>query len=67
MAPLGVGVKGYGGNEVGTPFSDRTEAVAVLTMEKANVTINRLVADQRLHELVCVVVDEAHMVADPCR
>ncbi|MGQ3262998.1 hypothetical protein [Phenylobacterium sp.] len=36
-------------------------------MEKANVTIIRMVAEERLHELVCLVVDEAHMVADPHR
>jgi DNA polymerase theta len=43
------------------------EVCAVLTMEKANVAVNRLLAAQRVHELVCVVVDEAHMVADPSR
>jgi len=36
-------------------------------MEKANTVVNRLLASQRLSELVCVVVDEAHMVADPGR
>jgi hypothetical protein len=30
-------------------------------------TINRLIQEQRLHELVSVVVDEAHMLADPHR
>ncbi|GFH15236.1 uncharacterized protein HaLaN_11430, partial [Haematococcus lacustris] len=66
LEPMGVGVKGYFGNaENGSPFNDM--ALAVLTMEKANVTINRLVAEERLHELVCLVVDEAHMVADPHR
>jgi len=43
------------------------EALAIMTIEKANTTINRLLALQRLSELVCVVVDEAHMVADPGR
>ncbi len=43
------------------------EICAVLTMEKANVAVNRLLSSQRVHELVCVVVDEAHMVADPSR
>ncbi len=36
-------------------------------MEKANVAVNKLIQQQRLHELACVVVDEAHMVADPQR
>lgn len=39
----------------------------MLTMEKANVTINRMLQEGRLHELCCVVVDEAHMVSDPQR
>lgn len=38
-----------------------------MCIEKANTTINRLLATKRLCELVCVVVDEAHMVADPGR
>mgnify|MGYP001807316089 CR=1 FL=1 len=38
-----------------------------MTMEKANSCVNRLVAEGRLGELACVVVDEAHMVADPTR
>jgi replicative superfamily II helicase len=38
-----------------------------MTMEKANVTINRLLSEGRLHELCCIVVDEAHMVSDPHR
>ena len=43
------------------------ETVAVCTIEKANIAINRMVLEGRLHELVCVVVDEAHMVTDPER
>jgi hypothetical protein len=41
--------------------------LAVVTMEKANLAVNRLLGAGRLHELVCCVVDEAHMVADPSR
>lgn len=37
------------------------------TPEKANMALHLLLAEQRLHELVAVVVDEAHMVADPQR
>ena len=36
--------------------------MAVCTMEKANVAINRLQAEGRLGELCCVVVDELHLV-----
>lgn len=43
------------------------ELVAVCTIEKANGAINRLVSEGRLSELVCVVIDEAHMVGDPQR
>jgi hypothetical protein len=42
----------------------RGEQVAVVTIEKANVAINRLAKDGRLSELCCVIVDELHMVCD---
>jgi DNA polymerase theta len=41
--------------------------MAVCTIEKANMAINRMVLEGRLHELVFVVVDEAHMITDPER
>eukprot|EP00955_Chlamydomonas_euryale_P105658 365655-Chlamydomonas_euryale.AAC.16 len=41
--------------------------VAVCTIEKANAAVNRLVQEGRVHELCCVVVDEAHMVGDAQR
>ncbi len=41
--------------------------IAVCTMEKANVAVNNMIQQRRMHELVSVVVDEAHMVADPGR
>lgn len=40
------------------------EAVAICTIEKACVAVSKLQQDRRLGELACVVVDEAHMVAD---
>ena len=49
------------------PLLAQDETVAVCTIEKANIAINRMVLEGRLHELVCVVVDEAHMVTDPER
>ena len=49
------------------PLPPQHETVAVCTIEKANMAINRMVLEGRLHELVCVVVDEAHMVTDPER
>ncbi|KAK9826374.1 hypothetical protein WJX81_004727 [Elliptochloris bilobata] len=63
-----VRVRGYHGNdESGQPLAVRGEALAVCTIEKANVTINRLIAEGRLDELCCVVIDELHMVSDPTR
>lgn len=41
--------------------------VAVCTIEKAHVIINRLVMEGRLAELKMVVVDEVHMLSDPSR
>ena len=43
------------------------EVIAICTMEKANMAVNMLLMEGRLHELTCVVVDEAHMVADQHR
>ena len=41
----------------------RGESVAVCTIEKANVAINRLVQQSRLHKLCCVIID----VSQTCR
>lgn len=43
------------------------ERIAICSIEKANMAINHLIQEKRLHELVSVVVDEAHMLADPNR
>lgn len=43
------------------------ERVAVCSIEKANVALNKMLAESRLDELAAVVVDEVHMVADPNR
>ncbi|GIL76668.1 hypothetical protein Vretifemale_6223 [Volvox reticuliferus] len=68
LAPLRGKVCGYSGMEhTGAPLSAPDEMVAVVTMEKANSTVNRMMAEGRLGELCCVVVDEAHMVGDPHR
>jgi hypothetical protein len=45
----------------------QAERIAICSIEKANMAINHLIQEQRLHELVSVVVDEAHMLADPHR
>ena len=56
LAPLHLRVKGYtsGGDESGQPLAARGgESVAVCTIEKANVCVNRLAQEGRLGELVC--------------
>ncbi|KAL0029501.1 hypothetical protein WJX77_012503 [Trebouxia sp. C0004] len=68
LAAMRCKVKGYyGSGEGGTPLAPGGESVAVCTIEKANVAINKLVQEGRLGELTCVVVDELHMVCDPHR
>jgi DNA polymerase theta len=64
-------VRGYAGECEGTPLArplgPGQEAVAVTTIEKACVAVSRLAAENRLHELCAVVVDELHMVGDEDR
>lgn len=57
-------MKGYAGIETSQPISEAGEDVAVCTIEKANSAVNRLVADGRVHQLACCVVDEMHMIGD---
>lgn len=45
----------------------QAERVSICSIEKANGAINRMIQEQRLHELVSVTIDEAHMLADPNR
>ncbi|KAK9835774.1 hypothetical protein WJX74_007629 [Apatococcus lobatus] len=68
LNPAKTTVQGYFGlNDSGTPLSARGEDVAVCTIEKANVAINKLIQEKRLGELACVIVDELHMVSDASR
>jgi DNA polymerase theta len=41
--------------------------VVVCTIEKANALVNRLLEEESLTQLCCVVVDELHMVGDDDR
>ncbi len=41
--------------------------MAVCSIEKAHNCINRLLQDDRAHELCCIVVDELHLLGDPTR
>lgn len=70
LAPAGITVRGYAGGSsaAGTnPLAAQGEAVAILTIEKANACVDALARDGRLGDLVACVVDEAHMLADPGR
>ncbi|RMZ52974.1 hypothetical protein APUTEX25_001093, partial [Auxenochlorella protothecoides] len=68
LGALGCSVKGYtGGLDEHTPLGVGGERVAICSMEKAHVVLDRLTLECRLGEVGCIVVDEAHMVADPNR
>ena len=41
--------------------------MSICSIEKANGALNKMIQEQRLHELVSVTIDEAHMLADPNR
>jgi hypothetical protein len=48
-------------------FHAQAERISICSIEKANGAINKLIQEQRLHELVSVTIDEAHMLADTNR
>ena len=41
--------------------------MAVCTIEKANVALNRIVSEGRLSDIAAVVFDELHLVGEPNR
>jgi arylamine N-acetyltransferase len=45
----------------------QAERISICSIEKANGAINKMIQEQRLHELVSVTIDEAHMLADKNR
>lgn len=47
-------------------FVGRTH-ISICTIEKANSIVNKLMEENELHRIGCVVVDELHMVADDHR
>ena len=70
LRPIKATVRGYYSSmdsQLSSPLAPNGEAVAVCTIEKANVCINRLLQEGRLGELCCIVIDELHMIANPQR
>ena len=68
LKPLGIEVRGFFGGRGGAlPPRGGAGGLIVATPEKANDLVTRLVAEDRIHELACVVVDELHMVQDVSR
>ncbi|GMH42021.1 hypothetical protein BSKO_09940 [Bryopsis sp. KO-2023] len=67
LNPVGLQVQGYFGDDRTAVLKPQGESVAVCTMEKANVAVNKLMEEGRLGEISCVIVDEAHMLGDERR
>ncbi|CAK9217649.1 unnamed protein product [Sphagnum jensenii] len=63
LEPLGKHVRGFYGAQGGASLPKDT-SVAVCTIEKANLLINKLLEEGRLSELSIIVIDELHMVGD---
>jgi replicative superfamily II helicase len=63
LEPLGKHVRGFYGAQGGASLPKDT-FVAVCTIEKANLLVNKLLEEGRLSELAIIVIDELHMVRD---
>ena len=51
----------WGGEQGGSSVQEDT-GIVVATFERANTLINKMLEDDQLTSLSCVVVDELHMV-----
>jgi hypothetical protein len=60
-ARLAFGAAGHPSNLAGAPPTARA-GVVVCTIEKAHALVQKMLEDDKLHNLGCVVVDELHMV-----
>uniref|UniRef100_A0A8D8T3V8 DNA polymerase theta n=2 Tax=Cacopsylla melanoneura TaxID=428564 RepID=A0A8D8T3V8_9HEMI len=63
---VGIKVDGWMGS-YSPPGGTKMVNVMIATIEKANNIINRLIEENKLDRLGCVVVDELHMLGDPGR
>eukprot|EP00898_Chlorokybus_atmophyticus_P003722 jgi/Chlat1/4350/Chrsp29S04503 len=66
LQPVDRTVKGFYGSK-GAPTIPKEVHVAVCTIEKANILVNKLMEEDRLGEIGIVVVDELHMLGDEDR
>lgn len=56
-------VEGYFGSKGAIPVEPGNQLI-ISTIEKANLIIDSLVKENRIHELGCVVIDELHMLGE---
>ncbi|KAI5732839.1 hypothetical protein M8J76_004718 [Diaphorina citri] len=63
---VGIKVDGWMGS-YSPPGGVKMVNVMIATIEKANGIINRLIEENKLGVLGCIVVDELHMLGDPAR
>lgn len=57
----------FGGRGGAIPNDQKANTLLVLTPERANQVISRLLEEKRLHEISIVVVDELHLIQDETR
>lgn len=66
LSPSGLSVEGFFGGYT-PPCAFDAIHIAVCTIEKANSIVNKLLEQQRIEQLGCIVVDEIHLISDPSR
>lgn len=66
LAPGGLTVEGFFGG-YSPPCGFQATDIAVCTIEKANSIVNKLLEQQRIDQLGCIVVDEIHLISDASR
>ena len=68
LKPLSIEVRRFFGGQGGKlPPIGGSGGLLIATPEKANDVVTKLIEEERIRELVVVVVDELHMVQDPSR
>ncbi|CAL8465203.1 g4738 [Coccomyxa elongata] len=68
LQPLEKEVRGMYSNKSGAAgINPETTGIVVCTIEKANILVNRLLEEEKMGILSCLVIDELHMVGDEQR